>query len=81
MFLAGVSVADDLVLELARTVDDPDLAERLERCYELGMRIAGLTVDERETVLLALDDPPRGLEQLRAVLLQERVARARGVGA
>ena len=28
MFLAGVSVSDDLVLELVRKVDDTDLAER-----------------------------------------------------
>ena len=38
----------------------------------------GLTVEERETILLALDDPPQGLAELRAVLLQEHVARQRG---
>jgi hypothetical protein len=32
---------------------------------------------ERETILLALDEPPSGLEELRAVLLQEHVWRQR----
>lgn len=59
-------------------VDNDELADRLERCYELEMRIVGLTIEERETILYALDDPPRGLTELRAVLLQERVARQRG---
>jgi hypothetical protein len=31
--------------------------------------ILGLEVSERETILAALEDPPAGLEELRAVLL------------
>ena len=40
-------------------------------------RIVGLEVDERETILRALGDPPAGLGELRAVLLQEHVGRLR----
>jgi hypothetical protein len=55
--LAGVPVRDDLVLELARLVEDADLATRLEDCYGRGVRVLGLTVPERETIIRALDDP------------------------
>jgi hypothetical protein len=37
----------------------------------LDIRVLGLDVEERETVLLSLQDPPAGLEDLRATLLQE----------
>ena len=36
-----------------------------------------LTIPERETIIRALDDPPLGLEELRAVLLREHVGRVR----
>ena len=36
-----------------------------------------LTIPERETIIRALDDPPPGLEELRAVLLREHVDRVR----
>ena len=36
-----------------------------------------LTIPERETIIQALDDPPPGMEELRAVLLREHVGRAR----
>jgi hypothetical protein len=38
MHLAGVPVRDDLVLELARLVDDDHLARRLEDAYGAGAR-------------------------------------------
>ena len=41
-------------------------------------KVLALTIPERETIIRALDDPPRGLEELRAVLLREHVGRARG---
>ena len=62
---------DDLILDLARLVDDPALADRLERGYGRGVKVLGLSIEERETVLRALIEPPAGLEELRAVLLQE----------
>ena len=82
MFLAGVSVNDDLVLELARLIDDPQLAARLEEAFSQDAETVGLTVEERETIRVALDEPPSSaLAELRAVLIQEHVARVRGDGA
>ena len=78
IMLAGIPVRDELLLELARLVDEPQLAERLETTWSRETRVLGLTVPERETVLVALDDPPAGLEELRAVLLREHTDRARG---
>jgi hypothetical protein len=75
VFLAGLPVRDELILELARLVDDPDLADRLERAYGDRIRILALDIPERETIIRALEDPPAGLEELRAVLLQEHVGR------
>ena len=77
MFLAGILIRDDLVLELARVVDDPALAERLEDNYGRMTRVIALTIPERETIIRALDDAPDGLEELRAVLIREHVARVR----
>jgi hypothetical protein len=37
----------------------------------------GLTIRERTAILDVLDDPPQGLEELRAVLLREHVGRVR----
>jgi len=76
--LAGVPVTDDAVLELARLVDDPDLADRLETAYARTTRVLALTIPERGTVLVAIaDDPPAGLEELRGVLLREHAWRQR----
>ena len=75
MFVAGIPVQDELILELARLVDDSELAERLENAYGRDVKILGITIPERETIIRALDDPPAGLEELRGVLLVEHVAR------
>ena len=40
-------------------------------------KVLALTIPERETIIRALDDPPPGLEELRAVLLREHVGRVR----
>jgi hypothetical protein len=77
VFLAGVPVPDRDVLELARLVDDDALATRLEDCYGRGVKILGLEIDERELIIRALDDPPVGLEELRATLVAEHVGRLR----
>lgn len=77
MFLAGIPIRDELILELARMVDDDELADRFEDCYRREVKVMALDVPERESILAALDDPPAGLEELRAVLLQERVWRQR----
>ena len=40
-------------------------------------KVLALTIPERELIIRALDDPPSGLEELRAVLLREHVGRVR----
>jgi hypothetical protein len=42
-----------------------------------GSKVLALTIPERETIIRALDDPPPGLEELRAVLIREHVWRVR----
>ena len=77
MFVAGIPVRDDLILELARLVDDDTLADRLEDCYRREVKVLGLDIPKRETIIRALADPPPGLEELRGVLLAEHVGRTR----
>ena len=61
---------------LAENLDDP-ITDRLRRALTNGVRILGLDVDERESLLRAMTDPPDGLLELRATLLQEHVGRKR----
>jgi hypothetical protein len=77
MMLAGVPVRDDFVLELARLVDDDELAGKLERAYSSETKVLGLTFSDRDSIIAALHDPPPGLEELRGVLLREREWRVR----
>ena len=71
VFVAGIPIRDELILELARMVDDEQLADRLETAYGREVKVLGLSIDERETILAVLDDPPVGLAELRGVLLRE----------
>jgi len=71
VFLAGIPIRDEAVLELARLVDDAGLAERLETAYSNGIRILALEIKDRETILVALEEPPEELAELRGVLLRE----------
>jgi hypothetical protein len=71
MFVAGIPIPDELILELAGLVEDPELADRLESAYSREVKILGIEIPERDTILLALIDPPQGLEELRGVLLNE----------
>ncbi len=77
MHLAGIPVRDDLILELARLVVDDALADRLEDVYRREVKVLGLDIPERETIIRALEDPPAGLEELRGVLLREHEWRVR----
>jgi hypothetical protein len=72
VFLAGVPIRTDLVRELARTVDDPDLATKLQDAVVRDVKIIALDFGERDRILEALaDDCPDGLAELRGVLLNE----------
>ena len=77
---AGVPVADADVLELARLVRArgfDDTAERLERASGVETKVLALTIDEREEILCALEDPPAGLAERRGVLVREHEWRLR----
>jgi hypothetical protein len=77
MRLAGVEVADSLVLELAvllRRGEQPETAEALEAAVATRQREVALSASDRSAILSVLDEPPRGLGSLRAVLVRERPA-------
>ena len=77
-------VLADAVAELADTVratGADELANRLEVALDDGVALLALTIDERAIILAALEDPPDGLAELRAVLLNEHEWRQReGLG-
>ena len=80
MQLAGVPVRDRDVLELARPLREAefvDVAEKLETGYDRETKVLALSIDEREAIIRALDDPPDGLVELRGILLQEHEWRMR----
>ena len=67
-------------LELAGLVRDAgldDVAEKLEVAYDRETKVLALTIDDREAILRALDDPPDTLAELRGVLLREHEWRVR----
>ena len=74
MMLAGVTVSDTAVAELAnivRTAGADELADRLEQALADDVSLLALTIDKRAVILGQLEDPPEGLAELRAVLLNE----------
>ena len=79
MILAGVSVRNELVQRLAYLVGDSELAGKIERGLDTQQAILPLTAPEREAILVALDDVPDGLEELRDRLrdLERRGAEGR----
>jgi hypothetical protein len=70
MRLAGIPVSVELVRELAAIVDEPT-ASVLERALEVETVVLALSIEDRERIIRALDDPPEGLAELRGVLLRE----------
>jgi hypothetical protein len=80
MMLAGIPVPDRYILELAglaRGSGFDDVADKLEKAYDLETKVLALTISDREAILRALDDPPDGLAELRGVLLAEHEGRVR----
>ena len=74
MWLAGVPLSDDLVVELAQRLQrygSQRTAQALLRAAVSGRSAATLDAQDRENILAVLDDPPAGLEELQGVLLRE----------
>ncbi len=71
VFVAGIPLRDETVLELARLVNDPGLAHKLEDAYRREVKVLALTIPERERILVALENAPVDLAELRGVLLPE----------
>ena len=74
MWLAGVPLSDDLVVELAQRLQrygSQQTAQALLRAAVSGRSAATLDAQDRENILAVLDDPPAGLEELQGVLLRE----------
>jgi hypothetical protein len=74
VLLAGLTVPDRLVLDLARCLRLQglnDTAETLEDAHDDGREMVALTIADREAILHALADCPYGLADLRGVLLLE----------
>ena len=81
MWLAGVSLTDDLVVELAQRLQRNGLqrtAEALLKAAVSGRSAAALDTQDRKNIVAVLEDPPAGFEELQAVLLRE--IRRRGEG-
>jgi uncharacterized protein (DUF1778 family) len=74
--LAGVPIHNELVEVLANLVDEPT-ATLLHAALARKTAIVALTIEDRERVLRALDDPPEGLAELCGVLLREHEWRVR----
>jgi hypothetical protein len=75
MYVAGVRIRDEDVLDLARLLHDAgfdDTAEALVVALEAEEGIVGLSIEDRQAILPTLDDPPVGLAKLRGVLLAEQ---------
>ena len=68
MLLGGVEVEDRLIRELAGIVERP-LGSKLERALFFRAKVMGLTGDERQAVLAALETAPDELQNIRDLLL------------
>lgn len=68
--LGGVEVADRHIRELAVIVERP-LGSKLERALFFRAKVMGLTGNEREAVLAALENAPPELQGIRDLLLAD----------
>ena len=77
MRLAGLDLTDDCVLELVTRLRRAELDHQADRIVDALMGQQSevtLTPPDRVAILTVLDDPPAGLQELRARLLVERGA-------
>ena len=70
MLVGGVPVDERLLRRLAEVVP-PAVARRLDMALFYRAAVLGLTSAERRAILAALENPPSGLENLRATLIQD----------
>ena len=70
MLVGGVPVDERLLRRLAEVVP-PAVARRLDLALFYRAAVLGLTAAERRAILAALENPPPGLENLRATLIQD----------
>ena len=70
MLVGGVPVDERLLRRLAEVVP-PAVARRLDMALFYRAAVLGLTSAERRAILAALENPPSGLENLRATLVQD----------
>jgi hypothetical protein len=78
MRLAGLDLTDDCLLALVRRLRGADLDHQADRIVDALMAQqteVSVTAPDRVAILTVLDDPPQGLEELRAVLLSGQDAR------
>lgn len=74
MWLAGTSLSDDLVVELAKRLQHHGAQHTAQALYRaaLGRRPAAVLDDyDRRNILAVLDDRPAGFEELHSVLLRQ----------
>ena len=76
MLLGGVEVENRLIRELSGIVERP-LGNKLERALFYRAKVMGLTGDEREAVLAALENAPDELQNIRDLLLTNNSWRRR----
>ena len=77
MVINGVTVADRLVLDLARVVGQPGLAHKLTTAHRFRSAVVNLSSDERAVVLTALERGSLELRELRAELVGHAAWRSR----
>jgi hypothetical protein len=80
VWLAGISLSDDLVVELAKRLQRNHAertAQALLRAAMKGQAAPSLDAYDRKNIVAALDNPPPGLEELRSALLNGRVKSGR----
>ena len=51
MYLAGIPIRGQLVVEIISLVDDDDLATKLDVALKRGVKALELQIGERETIL------------------------------
>jgi hypothetical protein len=56
---------------IVRAAGADELADRLDQALADDLKLLALTIDERAIIIVTLADPPDGLAELRAVLLNE----------